>query len=310
MSPVLPEKAPGRKILKKEMSTMCELFFQKIKLDPSNTLRTFTEMDPSVQNIHSNAVNYYLQTVNSHLKWGEFYGGRELIPLVYNRFHLRGSELLKGLLGNPRITHFAKTKIIANQVEVSEMSLSMFFSENPELFEELSDMLAGRLPEIFINKFIQKKDMARIGLISKTSPEKLWNYHVVGDLILTRDKDFIFEVFSMDFNKSSVYLGALLNFTNDIPDEIKVGVISRRGNALRLFKKYGVSVTTDMQMIAVKQSGISLQYVEVKDRTQELCDAAVTRAVSALKYVPKEKQKKHLILKKTLEGKSALKYVK
>lgn len=63
-------------------------------------------------------------------------------------------------------------------------------------------------------------------------------------------------------------------------------------------------------LAAVTESGSTISYIEPKNRTQAICDAAVRSTPSALKYVPKSKHNKHIILEQAIKADTIMKYAK
>ncbi len=234
------------------------------------------------------------------------------------------TSALKGDIIGRELLLFLRSPIIQRKHKINYLNYlttSRRFREKLSQIEDiiilLKDDLIEHAPRTAIPYLIKYRDIKGIQeLANHNHAGCLWEYEISGTLARTKDYDFIVECIKVK-PKGSLRLRYSIPFGSTKVDDLEFKklqqiaklILKHNPNALGLIPfKY---ITEDEIVEAVGKSGTMLAIIPDNLKTQKICDAAVKRAPSSLKFVPLKFYNKGLIMSKLITGKTCIKkYIK
>ena len=183
-----------------------------------------------------------------------------------------------------------------------------------DLVWRLRDELGKNSPHLILILAIENEDVDTILKFSKGNTY-LWS-HQSRDLLVKQSPEFILDCVKAK-PKGSYELGLRLNvlkhptesqLKDPIYREIAKIIVENNPKAVSFLNHTWIEDNSYVKVCEL--SGLALSFIPKKRITQEMCDAAVLKAASALKYVPEEFYNKGIIMKQLIKGSCIKKYVK
>lgn len=295
-------KGPGdKKILIKDLTPEQHEYLKRFVNDPQKHLGIFFKSTKEFQKKYSTSLNIFYQ----------------------NRCYYTGYEGLKfrNYKNHRNIANFMECEFINdntkarvyNDIFQSPEHFSTFAYYYPDTYMEGIRVCASRFPYRVIREVINFENISMMSDLINSNSDVLWLSNNNISRLLKRDSiEFKEKVFLLTPTRSARHLGKLIK--NLIGQE---GILSEsflmkmiEGNATSIQRIPSKYITYEMALMACRVAGGNIKYIKDEFKTQELCDIASLKTTSALKFIPKDKQNKSIILKKTLKGENVLKYIK
>ena len=230
------------------------------------------------------------------------------------------TSTLEGIRIGKELLLFLRSPIIQRKHKINylnHLTTSRRFREKLSQIEDviilLKDDLIEHAPRTVIPYLIKYRDIKGIReLANHNHAGCLWEYEIAGNLARTKDYDFIIECIKVK-PKGSLRLRYSIPFGSTKVDDIEFKklqpiaklILKHNPNVLgQIPFKY---ITEDEIVEAVGKSGTLLAIIPDNLKTQKICDAAVKKAPSALKFVPLKFYNKGLIMSKLITGKTCIK---
>jgi len=290
--------------LQKDMTEEQLKEYKRVRMNKTKEIEIFFNMSPKKQKESSFIFNALFKNLGS-------YGINKVLPLTKQEHFKQDapSDIVVKFLGCPNIDKRIKLWFL-QQWQYN----SRFNRVSGQLLNHilsLKEELVIYAPYCIRDYFIKVKDIEGLKKISKNSPCTLWDHKATSLVKRTQDRDFIREYYMINPSKGAQWIYTY-PFSKDReieePKEFIETMVQASGKSITWIPDRYLS--EEILVKACEKSGSVLGLISPKLKTQAVCDAAVRKAASALKHVPKDKYNKGLIMQRMIDDTCIKKYIK